>query len=161
MFRRPLVMATAAAVTLSLCGASITAKGVLASNATSAKQAPKVGTGNTGAPRTVTVSSLPDAPATASSGNSSNLGTLYQDGSRVNTYHQAASKPAAPSSPSTALQPTRVLENFAGTLASQSSCGCQPPDSNGAVSSKNIVETTNLASRTRESSTTTPGIDGF
>lgn len=41
--------------------------------------------------------------------------------------------------------PTTVLQNFAGTGLAQSSCGCQPPDSNAAMSNSQIVEGTNLA----------------
>ncbi|HET7475408.1 MAG TPA: hypothetical protein VFJ97_05220 [Dermatophilaceae bacterium] len=35
--------------------------------------------------------------------------------------------------------------NKGGTKRSQSSCGCQPPDTNGAISNTNIVEAVNLA----------------
>lgn len=41
--------------------------------------------------------------------------------------------------------PTVIKANFGGTTNAQSSCGCQPPDTNGAVGPKNIVEAVNLA----------------
>jgi hypothetical protein len=144
MIRRPYVMATAAVLTLGLFGASVATRGAAATGAAIAgSQAPVAGHGNTNTPRQVDVSSLPDATATRIT-DSRNLGALRRDGSRTSQTRQAAPpKPAVRGAP-TASQPTRVLQNFAGTLASQSSCGCQPPDSNGAVNGQFVVETDNL-----------------
>jgi hypothetical protein len=41
--------------------------------------------------------------------------------------------------------PTFVHLNKAGTAQSQASCNCQPPDTNGAISSTRIVEAVNLS----------------
>ena len=41
--------------------------------------------------------------------------------------------------------PTVVRLNVGGTKSARSSCGCQPPDTNGAINNTNIVEAVNLS----------------
>jgi len=41
--------------------------------------------------------------------------------------------------------PTHIRANKAGTASAQSSCGCQPPDTNGAIGTTRIVEAVNLS----------------
>jgi hypothetical protein len=145
MIRRPFVMATAAVLTLGLFGASVATRGAAATGApTAGSMAPVVGHGTSSTPRSIDLSSLPDATGTATTG-SRNLGALRRDASRVSqTHHVASTKPVVQGSPYV-TEPTKILQNFRGTLASQSSCGCQPPDSNGAVNKKFVVEADNLS----------------
>lgn len=105
--------------------------------------------------REVDVSSLPGLTAVEASrlavkAAAHPQGTLRMDGTRSPAAARTGSaaslgKLSSPAFAPTVASPTKILQNFAGTNDANSACGCQPPDTSGAVSKVYDVETVNLA----------------
>jgi hypothetical protein len=93
----------------------------------------------------VDISKLPSAPEAATA-SALDRGPLRMDGSSGPKPRVEVAKPAATNLVGPlVVTPNVVQVNFNGTTAAQSSCGCQPPDSNGAVNGTYIVEANNLS----------------
>ena len=157
--RSPVVVSllSAAVLLVSFVAVPSAASGSSAAPVTIAgRDVPRAGHVSTGTPHVVTMSALPDLVPGPTTGATVDRSPLLLDGRHSNAVsrHTAATKPALPATVS-ATQPTRILQNFAGTGLANSSCGCQPPDSNAAMGKAQILEATNLQVSVFKKATTT------
>jgi hypothetical protein len=107
-----------------------------------------VGQGASADAHEVDVSKLPDFNA-ATAPSAVDRGARRMDGSQGPQARVAMAKPAIANLPSPKVAtPSLIKLNFNGTTSALSSCGCQPPDSNGAIGAGYIVEADNLSLQT-------------
>jgi hypothetical protein len=146
-----------------LGGSSPTLLTVSSSTATASqagvRNVARAGGGNTAEARQVDVSALPSAPATTGPVQSRDVGALRIDGTNSPAPANNATSKLGPTTAFGPLvtTPSKVLQNFPGTLASQACGSCTPPDSNGAMNQSDVVEATNLALTTWKKTTSTTG----